>query len=470
MSRRCIISVRKTKGCNWPPDRVLHNGQHFNIADIFSASGIEVKIDYDRSDLQTDQRWSSLNLSELHQLMQRHQSPDVQQGSWNATALIVPAIAYVSGGHLRRPMGVMFDIGAADLNRIPREGCAVAFNSVGDDPTLYLRTLAHEIGHVFNLLHPDEESPPVKRGQTLMVETRDLARDRTFPQNIQFKFSEANSEWLANGPDEFVRPGGRPYGSRPGTSRISSSAPTDSAIELCFEPISCPILPYVPIEFAVQMRKTEESRTGVACDLQPSGGKLLVEVWSDEEGWQRVPSVVRECGCQTTTRKQFVSLPGLYVHERQSRRFRARYSDSLNPDWDGLISSEVELQSVSPRNEIDLQFSEICRSFDVRLALCWRGLPANSNVAGNLLNLISRSRHIHSAQASLLLALATMWSRKSGEEHETHASTILNHLAHLKLADHHRLECDFISEQFHKCQKTSNCDPILESTLMSVHC
>ncbi|MCY2966470.1 MAG: hypothetical protein NT069_23035 [Planctomycetota bacterium] len=116
------------------------------------------------------------------------------------------------GSRYRRPLGLMFDTGASDTDGRPREGCAIAYRRVGTDPRAYLRTVAHELGHVFNLGHPGEGLEPFGQDSfnTLMVPTESLN-----PARAEFRFTESQRDWLANGPEDYVRPGGQEYGTRP---------------------------------------------------------------------------------------------------------------------------------------------------------------------------------------------------------------------------------------------------------------
>jgi len=187
------------------------------VVDIFAEAGLRLEIEFGAHDLPANGD-RPLNRSQLHEAFSQrglHGTAD----SWLAHVLIVPAVSYQDNGSIQRPYGVMYDFGAHDLDGRPREGCAIAYARVRCDDRLYLRTLAHELGHVFNLLHPSDDDPPQPIGTTVMNRTVDLRNPRRrlgrFPENIAWEFSARDREWLSSAPDDYVRPGGQPYGARP---------------------------------------------------------------------------------------------------------------------------------------------------------------------------------------------------------------------------------------------------------------
>jgi hypothetical protein len=93
-------------------------------------------------------------------------------------------------------------------------------------PRAYLRTTAHEVGHVFNQFHPEDEDPygyPIDNSimtRTPCVavviagpETLNTFPPKVFPDDIQLSFNDINRHHLIHSPDPVVRPGGMPWSS-----------------------------------------------------------------------------------------------------------------------------------------------------------------------------------------------------------------------------------------------------------------
>jgi hypothetical protein len=182
--QRFNLAIRKSQNVEWPPDYVNHRGEGQTLRRIFQQLDIDLSVNHEPNEV-GERAWRlSHDLIDLYDLLPRRRTIAQGNSDWFATALIVPSIAYVSGNRVRNPQGVMFDVGSGRDGFPPRQGCALAWRTLRDDPRIYLRTLAHEVGHVLNLVHPEEESPAEYHGRTLMFETRTLSRSRTFPENI----------------------------------------------------------------------------------------------------------------------------------------------------------------------------------------------------------------------------------------------------------------------------------------------
>lgn len=220
--RACSVTIEKTHETSWPPLEIEVNAKIVSLTDIFAEAGLRLQFEFGEGNLRTDRNGTlkgALNRSELHALFSSRGFSSRESKHWRAHVLIVPRIAYREAGRVERPYGVMYDFGPYDLNGRPREGCAIAYDRVRHDPRVYLRTLAHELGHVFNLLHPCDDIPPQPMGTTLMNRTTDLGNPRRrlgrFPENVTWEFSPHDCLWLSVGPEDYVRPGGKPFGARP---------------------------------------------------------------------------------------------------------------------------------------------------------------------------------------------------------------------------------------------------------------
>ncbi len=205
--RNCRVEIDKVRGTKFPPNQVTHRGNTQDLGKIYRKSGITLDIAKGQANLEPINSKGTFNLAQLHQYMVSHREPD--RPDWHAHVLVVPFIRYHRNGRTHMPLGTMYDLRSFDLNQTPREGCALSWKKLRVDDRVYLRTLAHELGHIFNLEHPDEI------GDNLMNTTEDLRSLGNFPNNIRYQFNDRQSRWLAQGPAFDVRPGGSPFGSNP---------------------------------------------------------------------------------------------------------------------------------------------------------------------------------------------------------------------------------------------------------------
>lgn len=217
--KNCTLLFRKVAGTTWPPDVLTHRGAVVSLVDIFAEAGIFLHCLWLDDDLASPVGGRSFEPADLRSALcstlTKYNS--MKTAEWAACILIVPEILTVANGRFSRPLGLMFDTTASDSGIKPRQGCAISWRRVQDDDRTYLRTLAHELGHVFNLRHPGEAGEPFAPDavNTLMVPNQYLRPADRYPDTIEFRFSSADRTWLRYAPDDFVRPGGADYGARP---------------------------------------------------------------------------------------------------------------------------------------------------------------------------------------------------------------------------------------------------------------
>lgn len=215
--RKCRVLIRKGAGLGWPPDAVSHRGELVSLQGVFHEAGMVLEIERIDAALPGLPGGRAFEPADLHAaLVSTLTLAGVDETSWTACVLVVPEIVTSCGSRLRRPLGLMFDTGAFDADGRPRQGCAVAGWRFSD-PRVFLRTVAHELGHVFNLAHPGEGAEPFGRDavNTLMVPSEALRPSNRLPETIAFRFTPAQRHWLAHAPEPYVRPGGLEYGCRP---------------------------------------------------------------------------------------------------------------------------------------------------------------------------------------------------------------------------------------------------------------
>lgn len=119
--------------------------------------------------------------------------------------------------------GIMFDAGATDSDRCPREGICIATNWIppatgepswgqaagqrwGSQAAPYFRTVIHELGHAFGLDHND--AGYMNTSDTYAYAT---TPDTPFPTNLEWFWKAEDLERLRTWPDVYLRPGGVPY-------------------------------------------------------------------------------------------------------------------------------------------------------------------------------------------------------------------------------------------------------------------
>ena len=198
--RRATITLVRTRRARFP-GRIQHQGQSVTLERIFAEAGIELRVR--KLPRHFDGGREDFNLEQLHRFMR---SVGGGSGRWRATVLVVPTITYIAGGQVRTPRGVMFDSGGGNLDGPEREGCAVAVSRASSDLEL-MRTIAHELGHVFNLVHRHG------LGSSLMYTTGQVraAGGFSYPSNVRFGFEADERAWLSSAAEPLVQPGGSPF-------------------------------------------------------------------------------------------------------------------------------------------------------------------------------------------------------------------------------------------------------------------
>lgn len=149
--------------------------------------------------------------AELHAFMQSNRNPATDlDKEWQMYHVSVPFDFSPQPGIL----GIMFD----EIQDEREGACSFIQNFTGDhnDDRAKLRSAAHEVGHGFNLLHPQSESLPLDN--SIMTQSRDVKefiegpqRRGSYPEDINFAFNVHNRHHLIHSPDVVVRPGGEDF-------------------------------------------------------------------------------------------------------------------------------------------------------------------------------------------------------------------------------------------------------------------
>lgn len=172
--------------------------------------------------------WSN---AELHAFMLANRNSGVSlDQNWRYYYVSVPHSS--DSGAI---FGIMFDqIGDQ------REGsCNFINNMTGNfsDAFSKLRSAAHEIGHGFNQLHPQNENETENQGRENFIMTQSgdtraaiIAAGGTYPDDIRFEFSPHHRHHLVHAPDMVVRPGGEDFGFGHGDVLSGSFNPEDAEL------------------------------------------------------------------------------------------------------------------------------------------------------------------------------------------------------------------------------------------------
>jgi hypothetical protein len=132
--------------------------------------------------------------------------------------LVLPAwkVHVLQLGRAARPgmLGVMFDL----TTRLPRQGCAIFVEEIHtwvDEPRReerILQTMAHEVGHAFNLVHRFDTAVG-QPGSASMMNYPDLYPDgeAAYWGRCAFDFDQDELAFLRHGPRAAVMPGAAPF-------------------------------------------------------------------------------------------------------------------------------------------------------------------------------------------------------------------------------------------------------------------
>jgi hypothetical protein len=201
--RTCELQIEKVTRASWPPTEALCGERRHVLSELFHPA-LALAVIRGPNDLNT-----MGDICDVDDLLGRMVAcRDCASGGWHAHLFVVGQIDHQNV----RPSGLLLERGRT---RQPdtcgrRRGCVVAWDAIArlaegytkeQADLLYLRVVAHELGHLFNLGH--DELP------SLMTPLQWFQRRRGYPENICFCLSPAQLEWLSRGPIDEVCPGGR---------------------------------------------------------------------------------------------------------------------------------------------------------------------------------------------------------------------------------------------------------------------
>ncbi|MDJ0842260.1 MAG: hypothetical protein QNK37_37510 [Acidobacteriota bacterium] len=180
-----------------------------------------------------------------------------------------------------------------------------------DVPRALIRTAIHELGHIFNLIHPDDEhhhvidhkNRPLNRTDDVIATAR--RKNEKFPDNALLFFSPHNRQSLIHDPDPQIRPGGNCFGyghatcaSHPSVEDIFGlpTSHRDSGLELI---LTSPKQSYRPLSYLyvdLRLQNTTEKSIQIPRALNIARGSLSITVKTPDRTIHRVGHIRTVCG------------------------------------------------------------------------------------------------------------------------------------------------------------------------------
>jgi hypothetical protein len=215
--RKATLEMDKMEGTEFPPNSVDFEGKKYNLQSIYSEAGLTLEVDSDESTISNLKGpHAAYKDGELDSLMKAHRNPFAQGDKISAWLVVVNGLFYDENPPEGQEPGPSPAILGRMFDPQQRLGTAVFYanDMIRTDPKAFLRTTAHEVGHQFNLHHPDGTSF-TQNGitkYTIMNQTRIIrGSSEGWPLAIGFKFGDQESIHLSSHPIKNVKPGGGPF-------------------------------------------------------------------------------------------------------------------------------------------------------------------------------------------------------------------------------------------------------------------
>jgi hypothetical protein len=195
-----------------PSPALTFDGRRITIEGCLQAAGFDVA-NIGRAEaipVAPASRWQD---GQLHALMASYADEPLDRPAWSLQLLMLGESS--TDGLL----GVMFDTGSDDLNRLPRQGVAIFRRTIeqhfGENaPRKLIQTAVHELGHALNLAHRFEREVGRANSTSFMnYDWRYLGggNEERFWREFAFKFDRDELAFLRHGPWDAVIPGGKEF-------------------------------------------------------------------------------------------------------------------------------------------------------------------------------------------------------------------------------------------------------------------
>lgn len=273
--RKATIEIDTVPGSEPPTE----SGTGETWASIFSTVGWDVTVHISDFNV-TEPSGESWSDAEMHATMLKWRDQNNLDTEWRYHILAVKQLDST-------PRGIMYDAGATDSDRVPREGIGISSHWIipqngrpdwgsvkgqrfGTAKAPYFRTAVHELGHAFGLIHNTID--------TGFMNTSDMiAEAGPFPFNIKWSYAENDLKRLRHYPDVYVRPGGVPFGM---ANRISTPISTmdganeASKLTLEVKPLLAEVPLGAPVRVTVTLINKGERPIRAPCDINLKYGFL----------------------------------------------------------------------------------------------------------------------------------------------------------------------------------------------------
>lgn len=187
-----------------------YKGRYITVESSFEDAGFDVFNTGFRNQFPSPSsgKWDT---SELHGLMSQFAQEPMDRKSWNLHLLMVQQST------MDGLLGIMFDSGELDVNRLPRQGAAVFQKPIKERPDWQrklIQTTVHELGHSLNLAHRFERQ--IGRANSTSFMNYDWkflggGNAEKFWRNFSFTFDPDELAFLRHGPIGKVIPGGAEF-------------------------------------------------------------------------------------------------------------------------------------------------------------------------------------------------------------------------------------------------------------------
>lgn len=233
--------------------------------------------------------WSDM---EMHDAMQTYWSRFMNRANWSMWVLFAPL--HDDGASLG---GVMFD----DIGPNHRQGTAVFNDSfISNAPNgdlapdawvarMRFWTVVHEMGHAFNLAHSwQKQHPPSWGSSWVPLQNEPEARSfMNYPYNVaggqsaffsdfEFRFSDAELEFIRHAPERFVQMGNADWFDDHGFRQAALSPEPLFSLELRVRPYKSSFDFLEPIVLEAKLTNISDEPQNVAADVLTAGDHTTV--------------------------------------------------------------------------------------------------------------------------------------------------------------------------------------------------